>query len=101
MIRRLLGQKVDDLVSLVPERHQDDLRELLVLLDVLMGAYSSSRDIKINFYKELVCRVYQILLVKLCGPDGKPWVYPSPTAHSFLSHSVEILEENGAVELVL
>ena len=95
VIKRLLRQKVEVLVSLVPETHQGNLKELVVMLDVLMSAYSSSRSLSMGSYKELVGRTYDILLVKLRGPDGKPWVYPSPTVHSFLSHSAEILEENG------
>ena len=45
VIKCLLGQKIEILVMLVPEIHQDYLREVLVVLDVLMGAYSSSQDI--------------------------------------------------------
>ena len=37
VIKRLLRQKVNVLVSLVPETHQSDVKELLVVLDVLMS----------------------------------------------------------------
>ena len=95
VIKRLLRQKVNVLVSLVPETHQGDVKELLVVLDVLMSAYSSSRSLSMVCYKDLVDRAYSILLIMLREPDGKLWVYQSPTVHSFLSHSSEILEENA------
>ena len=73
IIKRLLRQKVDILVSLVPETHQGDVKELLVVLDVLMSAYtgSSSRSLSMVCYKDLVDRAYSILLIMLREPDGK------------------------------
>lgn len=71
VIKRLLRQKVNVLVSLVPETHQGDVKELLVVLDVLMSAYSSSRSLSMVCYKDLVDRAYSILLIMLREPDGK------------------------------
>ena len=59
-----------------------------------MTAYSSSRSINVQEYENLVRQVYTDLLVNMRGPDKKPWVYPSPTLHSFLSHSSELIREN-------
>ena len=28
------------------------------------------------------------------GPNNKPWIYPSPTLHVFLSHSHELIDAN-------
>ena len=38
--------------------------------------------------------IYTELLMNVRGPDDKPWIFPSPTLHAFLSHSPELIDAN-------
>ena len=94
VVRNLFGPEVHVPIGLVPENHKETFSRFIITLDVLLGAYSSTREIDVDAYKNLIKEVYIKLLVNLRGPNNKPWIYPSPTVHSFLGHSLELLQVN-------
>ena len=95
VIKRLFGPNVSVLIDLVPENHRINFQNCVLSLNCLLAAYSSSREININVYCNLVQEVYTELLINIRGPNNKPWIFPSPTLHAFLSHSHELIDANN------
>ena len=95
IIKRLFGPNVSVLIDLVPENHIINFQNFILSLNCLLTAYSSSREINMNVYCNLVQEVYIELLINIRGPNNKPWIFPSPTLHAFLSHSHELIDANN------
>ena len=99
VIENLFGENIHVLIYLVPEQKRDVFGKMLITLTCLLNAYTSNKEINVAEYKERIKDVYNFLVNELRGPNGKPWIYPSPTVHSFLSHSSELIESNNSTGL--
>ena len=94
VVKRLFGEEMSVLIQLVPEKHRATFERFITNLNCLLLCYSSNREVDVELYKKLVGEVYNDILRNFKSPTGSPWVYPSPTLHGFLSHSLLLIEEN-------
>ena len=94
VVKRLFGEEMSVLIQLVPEKHRATFERFITNLNCLLLCYSSNREVDVELYKKLVGEVYNDILRNFNTPTGSPWVYPSPTLHGFLSHSLQLIEEN-------
>ena len=71
------------------------IQNCILNFNCLLTAYGSSREININVYCNLVQEFYTEVLLNIRDPNNKPWIFPSPSLHAFLSHSRELIDTNN------
>lgn len=91
LLGSLKGRKV--LASLVPARYQDDMYDVLCRLYAIGKMYNSSEQVS-TYYEEFCMETAEKILTKFRSGDKKLWIYFSPTVHSLLHHSYELIEAN-------
>lgn len=80
--RKLLTQGIDSTVL----RGQID--ELVLNMAVILTIINSDRQVKVEEFREF-CRKTYLHVVSI------PWIELTPSAHTVLAHSAELVEENG------
>ena len=80
------------LVSLAPEKFQDNFRDLICRLWVILYVYNSKRRVKVAEFKEFCLQTYEAIFTGF--NNQKRWINVSPTVHSLLAHSHELIENN-------
>ena len=60
---------------------------------VILSVINSNREVNIDVY-ELYCTETALLAKKLIDDNGTPWVKVTPTVHTVLAHSPQLIREN-------
>ena len=76
------------IISMVPERFQDIVREIGQKLAVILRVFCSGRKVVVTKYRGLCTSLYLSYLEQF------PWVVITPSAHKLLAHSWELMENN-------
>ena len=95
--KRLLCDHRDVLVHLVPDHHQEKFQELLENLWIVLKIYCTKKieDIKVDTPKlRVFCLDLYHLIFNNFGNEVTRWIKISPTVHSLLAHSWELIERN-------
>ena len=97
LCKKLLVDHRELMVSLVPHRFQADLRELMCRLWVILFVYNSKRKVKTDVFKDFCITTYKSIFNGFNNKDR--WINVSPTVHSLLAHSPELIENNDCCGL--
>ena len=89
LCKRLMTDYRDLMVSFVPERFQDDLREVMCRLWVVIKVYTSKDEVNVRIYKQFCLDLYNLVLNSF--ENEKRWISISPTLHGLLAHSWELI----------
>ena len=81
------------MVDLVPDRFKEEYHTLLCHLWVIIKIYNSKRKVNIEKYKEFCVLTYNHILANFNNTDSR-WINISPTLHSILAHSWELIQNN-------
>lgn len=98
LCKRLFVDHRELMVSFVPERFQNDLRYLMSHLWIILKIYTGKQKVKVLEYKQVCLDVYNLLLNSFNNEDTK-WINISPTMHTLLGHSWELIRNNDGVGL--
>lgn len=94
-VHRLLKKHRELLVDFNPVRHQDAFRELLEKLYACIKVYTSTQLVDVEAYKEHCLQTYHLLFNNFNNENNRRWIGISPTVHSLLAHSWEVIQRNG------
>ena len=92
LCKRLMTDYRELMVSFVPERFQNDLRELMCRLWVVIKVYTSKEQVNVSEYKQFCLDLYYLVLNSF--NNASRWINISPTLHSLLAHSWELISNN-------
>ena len=81
------------MVSFVPERFQDNLRDLMCKLWVIIKIYTGKDQVHVTEYKQFCLSVYYLILDSFNNQETR-WINISPTLHALLAHSWELISNN-------
>ena len=95
--QRLMTQHKDVLVECVPEVFHESFKELIDRLWVCIKVYTGTSKVNIEEYKKFCIETYEFLLDNFSNTNR--WISISPTLHSLLAHSWEIISANDGVVL--
>ena len=101
--KRLLRHHRDVLVHLVPDHHQEKFQELLENLWIVLKIYCTKKieDKKVDTPKlRVFCLDLYHLIFNNFGNEVTRWIKISPTVHSILAHSWELIKRNATTVLV-
>ena len=80
------------MVSFVPVRFQDDLREVICRLWVVIKVYTGKEEVNVRLYKQFCLDLYNLVLNSF--ENQSRWISISPTLHSLIAHSWELISNN-------
>ena len=95
LCKRLMVDHRELMVSLAPERFQDDYRSLLCRLWIIIYIYNSKDKIDVGAFKDFCSTTYQLILTGFNNKTEK-WINISPTVHALLAHSWELILNNDS-----
>ena len=98
LCKRLLVDHREIMVSFVPERFKEYYRTLLCRLWVIIKIFNSKRKVDICKYKEFCIFTYNHILESFNNAVSR-WIIISPTLHSLLAHSWELIEKFNKMSL--
>ena len=76
-------------MSLVPQRFQEDFRELLCRIWVAVKVYTSTSKVNSTQFRNFCLDTYALVFNKF---NNEPkWISVSPTVHSLLAHGWEVI----------
>ena len=89
LCKRLMTDYRELMVSFVPARFQDDLREVMCRLWVVIKVYTSKEEVNVRIYKQFCLDLYYLVLNSY--DNEIRWISISPTLHGLLAHSWELI----------
>ena len=92
LCRRLLVDHRELMVSFAPPRFQKDYRLLLERVWNIIQVYNSKRRVDTTLFKQYCLETYHHILTSFNNETR--WINISPTLHSLLGHSWELIEKN-------
>lgn len=96
--RAYLTKHRNILVSLVPDRYQMALNELICRIWVCIRVYTCSESVNVEEYRIFSLETYKQILANFDNGTNQ-WINISPTVHSLLAHGWELVKANGGVGL--
>ena len=87
--------KLQVLVSQVPEQFQDKLHDCISRGYAIVKLYNSSEKINVPVFKDFCFTTKKLFLTSFNDSNNKSWIYLTKTVHGLLEHSSELLEANN------
>ena len=92
LCKRLMTDYRELMVSFVPERFQNDLRELICRLWVVIKVNTGREEANVSEYKQFCIDLYYLVLNSFDNENR--WINISSTFHALLAHSWELISNN-------